>query len=46
MLPEGNGVGVKMIGQDCAAVQQALNRVWSMARQELLGVAAPALRKY
>ena len=46
MLPEGNGVGVKMIGQDCAAVQQALNRAWSMARQALLGVAAPALRKY
>ena len=46
MLPEGNGVGVKMIGQDCAAVQQALNRVWSIARQALLGVAAPALRKY
>ena len=46
MLPGGNGVGVKMIGQDCAAVQQAMNRVWSIARQELLGVAAPALRKY
>ena len=46
MLPDGNGVGVKMIGQDCAAVQQALTRVWSMARQELLGVDAPALRKY
>lgn len=46
MLPDGNGLGVKMIGQDCAAVQQALNRVWSVARQELLGVAAPPLRKY
>ena len=46
MLPHDNGVGVKMIGQDCAAVQQALTRVWSIARQELLGVAAPALRKY
>ena len=46
MLPDGGGVGVKMIGQDCAAVQQAMNRVWSIARQELLGVAAPSLRKY
>ncbi len=46
LLPDGGGVGVKMIGQDCAAVQQALNRVWSIARQALLGVAAPALRKY
>ncbi len=46
VLPDGNGVGVKMIGQDCAAVQQALTRVWSIARQELLGVTAPALRKY
>lgn len=46
MLPEGSGVGVKMIGQDCAAVQRALTRVWSIARQELLGVDAPPLRKY
>lgn len=46
MLPDGSGVGVKMVGRDCAAVQRALNRVWSIARQELLGAAAPALRKY
>ena len=46
MLPDDNGVGVKMIGADCAAVQQALTRVWSIARQELLGVDVPALRKY
>ena len=46
MLPDGSGVGVKMIGRECAAVQRALNRVWSIARQVLLGVAAPALRKY
>ena len=46
VLADGNGVGVKMIGRDCAAVQQALTRVWSIARQELLGVDAPALRKY
>ena len=46
MLPDGDGVGIKMIGRDCAAVQQALTRVWSIARQELLGAAAPSLRKY
>ena len=46
ILPDGNGVGVKMIGQDCASVQGAVSRVWSIARQELLGVAAPAPRKY
>ena len=46
LLPDGNGVGVKMIGADCAAVQQALTRVWSIARRELLGVDVPALRKY
>ena len=46
VLPGGNGVGVKMIGRDCAAVQQALTQVWSIARLELLGVAAPTLRKY
>ena len=46
MLPDGSGVGVKMIGQDCTAVQKALNRVWSIARQALLGVDAPPLRKY
>lgn len=45
-LPDGNGMGVKMIGQDCAAVQKALTGVWSIARQELLGVAAPPPRKY
>ena len=46
MLPDSDGVGVKMIGQDCTSVQQAMTRVWSIARQELLGVAAPTLRKY
>ena len=45
-LPDGNGVGVKMIGQDCASVREGVSRVWSIARQELLGVAAPARRKY
>ena len=46
LLPDGNGLGIKMIGRDCAAVQKALHQVWSIARRELIGVGAPALRKY
>ena len=46
MLPDSGGVGIKMLGRECVAVQQALNRVWSIARQALLGVTAPARRKY
>ena len=46
MLPDSHGVGVKMVGRDCTSVQQAMTRVWSIARLELLGVAAPVLRKY
>ena len=45
-LPDGNGVGVKIIGPDRAAVQLVMTHAWSVARQELLGVATPALRKY
>ncbi len=46
MLPDGSGMCVKMIGRECTAVQRALNGVWSIARQALLGVDAPPLRKY
>jgi urease accessory protein len=46
MLPDGNGLGIKVIGADCSAAQQALNRVWSIARQELLGAEPPPSRKY
>ena len=46
MLPDGNGLGIKVIGADYSAAQQALNRVWSIARQELLGAEPPPSRKY
>lgn len=46
LLPDAGGLGIKMIGRDCAAVQKALRQVWSIARRGLLGVGAPALRKY
>ena len=45
-LPDGNGLGVKVIGTSCAAVQSALSHFWTTARRELLGVPAPFLRKY
>jgi len=46
MLPAGDGMGIKMIGQDCAAHQRALAPDWSIARQGLLDVDALPLRKY
>ena len=45
-LPDGDGVGVKVVGPDRQAVQSALNHAWSAARLRLLGVAEPFLRKY
>lgn len=45
-LPDGNGVGVKIIGPDGPAVQSAVTRAWSNAREQLLGAPAPNLRKY
>ena len=46
LLPDGGGVGVKMIGEDCSAVQAAVHEVWSIARRALLGTAPQSLRKY
>jgi urease accessory protein len=46
ILPDGNGLGVKVIGEDCAAVQSELDLVWQVVRRELLGAAPPRLRKY
>lgn len=45
-LPDGNGVGVKILGPDGPAVQSAVTRAWSSARERLLGAPAPNLRKY
>ena len=45
-LPDGAGVGVKVIAGDTAAVQSALAHSWSVARRHILGVDTPFLRKY
>ena len=46
LLPDAAGVGVKMIGADCATVQAAAHGVWSIARRALLGTAPQSPRKY
>ncbi len=46
LLPDGNGLGVKVIGADRASVQTAATRVWSAARRQLIGAPQPDLRKY
>ncbi len=46
LLPDGNGVGVKIIGADRSAVQSAATQVWSAARRQLIGAPQPNLRKY
>ena len=45
-LPDGKGVGVKIIGRDTASVRAAIADVWSVVRKQILGVPAPFLRKY
>jgi urease accessory protein len=44
-LPNGCGVGVKILGSTSKAVQAALRTAWNAARLELLGTPAPNLRK-
>ena len=46
LLPDGNGVGLKVIGADCSAVQSTMVRAWSIARQELIGIPSTLTRKY
>ena len=46
LLPDANGLGVKMIGPDCGEVQRAMQRVWAIARRVLIGAEPPPLRKY
>ena len=46
LLPDAAGVGVKMIGADCSAVQAAAHGVWSIARRALLGTTPQSRRKY
>ena len=45
-LPNHTGLGIRVIGQDTAAVQAVLVQCWSVARRHLLGVEVPFLRKY
>ncbi len=46
LLPDGNGVGLKVVGADCSAVRSTMVRAWSIARQELIGIPSTLNRKY
>jgi urease accessory protein len=46
LLPEGSGVGLKVLAPEVAPVRGALHAAWEGARRQILGVGAPALRKY
>ena len=45
-LPNRVGVGVRALGAETSAVREALTRCWAAARQHLLGIPVPFLRKY
>ena len=45
-LPNHTGLGIRAIGRDTADVQAVLVQCWSVARQHLLGVEVPFVRKY
>ena len=45
-MPNNTGLGIRVIGRDSADVQAVLVQFWSVARQHLLGVDVPFLRKY
>jgi urease accessory protein len=44
-LPNGAGVGVRVLGDQAETVQATLHAAWNHAREDLLGVSAPAGRK-
>ena len=46
LLPDGNGVGVKIVGAERQAVQSAATQIWYAARRQLIGARGPDLRKY
>ena len=46
LLPNGVGVGVRALGNDAAAVRDALTGCWAVTRQRLMGSSVPFLRKY
>jgi urease accessory protein len=45
-LHGGRGVGVRVLGEDTAAVRGVLHRAWAEVRRCLLGVDAPPPRRY
>jgi len=44
-LPNGCGVSVRLLGRTSKTVRAAMTNAWSAARQALLGVPTPDLRK-
>jgi urease accessory protein UreH len=45
-LPGGDGLAVRVIGDETPSVQAALISSWSIARKRILGKDVPSLRKY
>jgi hypothetical protein len=45
-LPNGLGIGVKVLGEPLAAVKEVMKSVWAESRRQVLGVDLPHLRKY
>ena len=46
LLPGDVGVGLKVIASSVASARNALSTAWKEARQQILGVEPPMLRKY
>ena len=46
VMPDANGVGIKLVGSDCAAVQGAMQQIWATVRRVLLDAGPAPLRKY
>ena len=46
LLPNGGGVGLKIMASSVASARNALSTAWKEARRQILGVEPPVLRKY
>jgi urease accessory protein len=46
LLPNGLGIGVKVLGEPLAAVKEVMKSVWAESRRQVLRVDLPHLRKY
>jgi urease accessory protein len=46
VLPNGIGVGLKVIGEPASAVAKVMRAAWAEARRQSLGAELPRLRKY